>query len=240
MNELQFENVFKKNKTYFENVFSKITYRDDRDLIIKNFEFLLPSIRKLFELKIIKKAESYDRIFVKLSFVIIISILFLFWIILLFNLGIVAGFVIGFVGLLFLIFSLYLSGDNGIAFIEDLNVSKWCRKVVSDYKYTGTKENFILHEKNAIEKYNNKDYYGAIDEFELALSIKPNNQILHFNLAGMYSLIQNKDKAFYHLGCAAEYKYANLKDKAETNLNLEFIRQQPEFKEFIANGFKFK
>lgn len=97
---------------------------------------------------------------------------------------------------------------------------------------------FSQYGNNAIKKYNDKDYQGAIEELELALFLKPTNPKVHFDLARIYSLIQNKDKSFYHLSYAARYNYKNIKLRTETSANLEFLRQQIEYKDFVNNGFK--
>jgi len=83
-----------------------------------------------------------------------------------------------------------------------------------------------------VEKCNNEDYHNAIICFENALFIKSKNAALHFNLALMYSIIENKEKVLFHLHQAAIYKLPDFKEKLYSNEHLAFIRNQPEFVEF--------
>nr|HQU60776.1 NINE protein [Saprospiraceae bacterium] len=52
---------------------------------------------------------------------------------------------------------------------------------------------------SGIKKYKDYDYNGAIEDFNKALDIEPNDVATHFNLACAYSLNENVEKAFYHL-----------------------------------------
>lgn len=91
--------------------------------------------------------------------------------------------------------------------------------------------------KSGIEKYKDFDLEGAIADFQQGLAISENDVALHWNIACAYSLTEKKDKAFYHLNRAIELGF-NDYDKINTHDDLAYIRIQPEFEDFKANGYK--
>jgi hypothetical protein len=92
---------------------------------------------------------------------------------------------------------------------------------------------FVQYNKKAMEFVKSNDYQNAINQFEIAVSIRQNNPALHYNLAWLYSLVENKEKALLHLYNSQKYGLAGLKEKIEKNENLDFIKKQPEFMEFF-------
>ncbi len=98
-------------------------------------------------------------------------------------------------------------------------------KRVNPYKNTG------------VNKYKEYDIEGAIQDFEKGLKIEPNDVSLHFNLACGYSMQEEKEKSLYHLNQAILNGYKDYK-KIKSHDDLAFLRVQPEFEKFEANGFK--
>jgi tetratricopeptide (TPR) repeat protein len=92
---------------------------------------------------------------------------------------------------------------------------------------------FIKYNNSAIEFIKNDDLKNAIIQFELALSLKPNNPAIHYNLAWLYSATENTKQALEHLYFAYKFKLVGLKEKIETNENFEFIKKQSDFSELI-------
>ncbi len=90
---------------------------------------------------------------------------------------------------------------------------------------------------SGIKKYKDYDLEGAIEDFAQGLSINPNDIALHFNIACAYSMTEIKDKAYYHLSKAVEFGFKDF-ERIKTKDDLAFVRIQPEFDEFEANGFK--
>jgi hypothetical protein len=90
---------------------------------------------------------------------------------------------------------------------------------------------------SGIKKYKDYDLEGAIEDFAQGLSINPNDIALHFNIACAYSMTEVKDKAYYHLSKAVELGFKDF-ERIKTKDDLAFVRIQPEFDEFEANGFK--
>jgi len=90
---------------------------------------------------------------------------------------------------------------------------------------------------SGIKKYKDYDLEGAIEDFAQGLNINPNDIALHFNIACAYSMTEVKDKAYYHLSKAVELGFTDI-ERIKTKDDLAFVRIQPEFDEFEANGFK--
>lgn len=98
-------------------------------------------------------------------------------------------------------------------------------KRVNPYKNTG------------VNKYKDYDIEGAIDDFQKGLKIEPNDISLHFNLACAYSMQEEKDKSLHHLNKAIQNGYKDA-DKIKSHDDLAFLRIQPEFEKFQANGYR--
>ena len=93
--------------------------------------------------------------------------------------------------------------------------------------------------KSGLKKYKEYDIEEAIIDFEKGLKLQPNDIALHFNLACSFSLLENTEKAYYHIGKCVDYGFTDT-NKILTHEDLAFMRIQPEFEEFKANGFKQK
>ncbi|MFZ5554689.1 MAG: TPR end-of-group domain-containing protein [Bacteroidota bacterium] len=88
----------------------------------------------------------------------------------------------------------------------------------------------------AVELYNKKDYPSAMAVLRQILEIDPNNATAHYNLSSVYSLMQNKD-AFFEYSRAVECGFMKF-ERIRENPAFEWLRGQPEFEEFVKNGYK--
>ena len=91
--------------------------------------------------------------------------------------------------------------------------------------------------KTGKEKFKDYDYEGAIEDFNKALEVDPQNIAAHFNLACAHSLMEHKDKAFYHLDRAVALGFDDF-NTIKTRDHLAYLRIQPEFLQFEANNFR--
>jgi len=93
--------------------------------------------------------------------------------------------------------------------------------------------------QSGITKYKDYDFKGAIADFEKAIKIDPTDTALQFNIACAYSITENAEKAYEHLSNAVTLGFVDF-DKIATHDSLAFIRIQPEWDDFVANGYKLK
>lgn len=90
-----------------------------------------------------------------------------------------------------------------------------------------------------IQLFREYRYAEAIDAFEEALELAPRDPSLHFNLACCFAELENSAAAFGHL----EDAFANGFDqphKLREHRALAWLRKQPLFEVFIANGYRMK
>lgn len=88
-----------------------------------------------------------------------------------------------------------------------------------------------------IKKFKEFCYEEAVENFEKSLAINDNDPVVHFNLACSYSLLENSEKAFYHLKESVADGFVDLY-KIQDHDALAFLRVQPGYEEFKASGFK--
>ena len=91
--------------------------------------------------------------------------------------------------------------------------------------------------QSGIKKYKDFDLQAAIEDFVKGLEIDEKDISLHFNIACAYSLTEDAEKAMSHLSKAVEYGFKDFK-KIKTHDDLAFVRIQPGFEQFEANGFR--
>lgn len=91
--------------------------------------------------------------------------------------------------------------------------------------------------KSGIAKYKDFDLDGAIADFKQGLAISEGDVALHWNIACAYSLTEKKDKAYYHLARAVQLGFNDF-EKIQTHDDLAYLRIQPEFEEFKADGYR--
>lgn len=91
--------------------------------------------------------------------------------------------------------------------------------------------------KSGDKKFKDYDLQGALEDFKKAEEIAPNNPVVHFNLACTYSMTEDAARGFYHLEKAV---VSGLKDRSiiADHESLAFLRIQPQFPAFAANGYK--
>ncbi len=87
------------------------------------------------------------------------------------------------------------------------------------------------------KKYTNYDFDGAIIDYKKALNVNSKDFDAHFKLSCLYSIMENPDSAYLHLSKSVEHGFVNL-DEIKTNDHLSFLRSQPTFDNFVANGYK--
>jgi len=92
---------------------------------------------------------------------------------------------------------------------------------------------------SGLAKFKEYDYDGAIEDFQKALTISPDDIAIHFNLSAAYSLTENKESSFFHLDRAVRLGFKDF-DKINTHDALAYLRIQPEFDDFKQNGYRVK
>lgn len=97
------------------------------------------------------------------------------------------------------------------------------------------KEDFF--KRIGIEQFRSMDFEGAIESFVKALEDNLTSPSVHFNLACCYSMIENTGQALLSLEKAIENGFSDI-SKIQSHQALTFLRKQPEFESFVANGYR--
>lgn len=97
------------------------------------------------------------------------------------------------------------------------------------------KEDFF--KRIGIEQFRSMDFEGAIESFMKALEDNITSPSVHFNLACCYSMIENTDKALQNLEKAIENGFSDI-SKIQSHQALAYVRKQPEYESFVANGYR--
>lgn len=84
--------------------------------------------------------------------------------------------------------------------------------------------------------YEQKDYSSAIGVLLQMITINPKENKTYFNLACCYSLTKNKE-GFNALSNSVAHGYSNF-ERIKTYNAIEWLRNQPEFEQFLKNGYK--
>ncbi len=87
-----------------------------------------------------------------------------------------------------------------------------------------------------IKKFKNFEIEGAIEDFQQALKIDPRDLTIHFNLACAYSQIEKADLGYQHLSKAVQMGFNDF-SRIDTHDALAYVRIQPQWEEFKANGY---
>ena len=85
--------------------------------------------------------------------------------------------------------------------------------------------------------YREYDFKGAIKNYQQSLRINQKDTIVHFNLACLYSLMEEPHHAYMHLSQAVENGFV-MYDKIRSHDHLAYLRTQDDFETFVANGYK--
>lgn len=88
-----------------------------------------------------------------------------------------------------------------------------------------------------ISYFKDYDYENAIVSFERSLKINPNDIATHWNLACCYSLTEDADKSMYHLDRAVAMGFTD-QERINTHDALAYLRVQPQFENFVKNGYR--
>lgn len=96
--------------------------------------------------------------------------------------------------------------------------------------------NYITGQSIQVET---KDLNKYLTSLQKSLSKDATDPQTHFELACFYSLIEDRDNAYKHLSEAINYNYKKL-ETIQTEPDLKWLRGQNDFKEFVANEYKFK
>jgi tetratricopeptide (TPR) repeat protein len=89
---------------------------------------------------------------------------------------------------------------------------------------------------SAKKKYEDDDLEEAIEDYEQALLLDPQDAEIHIDMAAGYSLLENKDKAYYHIKKAKELGWSKTGEILEKD-DFAFIRIQKDFETFRASGY---
>ena len=93
-----------------------------------------------------------------------------------------------------------------------------------------------LFKFSGIKKFREFEYEGALEDFNQALNLNPDDVSVHFNIACCHSLIEQPEKAYEHLSRAVELGFDDF-DKIDSHDALAFARIQPQWEEFKSNGY---
>lgn len=93
------------------------------------------------------------------------------------------------------------------------------------------------YKQRAIAYFRDFDYEAALENFLAALSIKSDDPATHFNLACTYSMLCDTASTIQHLERAVALGFSDIK-RIHTHEALRYVRDQPEFDDFVRNGYK--
>lgn len=98
-------------------------------------------------------------------------------------------------------------------------------------------EDKIAHLSNRVKEcYLKKDYYSAISAVRQIIEITPDDSKKYIDLACLLSLTQNLE-SYTALEKAILLGYSNF-EKVNGDPNLDWLRKQPDYEKFVANGYK--
>lgn len=90
---------------------------------------------------------------------------------------------------------------------------------------------------SGLKKYKGYEYEDAMADFQEALGVSPRDPEIHFLLACTYSLLENTDRAFFHLDKAVAFGMAD-HTRIKTEDGLAYLRSQDSFLRFEENGYR--
>ncbi len=93
--------------------------------------------------------------------------------------------------------------------------------------------------QSGIKKFKEFDIEPAIEDFQQALKVDPNDLTIHFNLACAYSQLEQTEKAYDHISKAVEMGFTDF-ERIDNHDALAYVRIQPQWEEFKANGYTFR
>jgi TM2 domain-containing membrane protein YozV len=93
---------------------------------------------------------------------------------------------------------------------------------------------FEHHKREGIRKFRSHDFAGAVADFLEALTIRPGDPAMCFNLACCYSMLEQSAPAFYYLDTAVANGFENIQ-KVRQHPALAHLRTKPEFAKYTRN-----
>lgn len=90
-----------------------------------------------------------------------------------------------------------------------------------------------LYNTVGMEYYSQNDYEKSIEFFQKAVNLDDQYAQAFFNMASVYSLIQQKDKSLENLKKSIEIDSETFKKKAKEDPDFDLIREEEEFKEMV-------
>jgi len=91
--------------------------------------------------------------------------------------------------------------------------------------------------KEGIRLFRAYHFEAARDAFLEALDIDPEDPAVHFNLACTYSMLEDADRAFFHIEEAIHFGFNDI-DRIHEHEALSYIRSLPVFTQFVQNGYR--
>ncbi len=91
--------------------------------------------------------------------------------------------------------------------------------------------------RSAFKKYKTGNYVGAQKDFSQALETDYDDPNVHFMLACCYSILKDREQAFFHLSSAVDFGF-NEFEEVYKNEGLSYLRTLPEFESFVNNDYK--
>lgn len=93
--------------------------------------------------------------------------------------------------------------------------------------------------KLGIDKFRSGDFAGAVEAFRESIEQGMDTPAMHFNLACCFSMLHDAPSGFEHLEKAVARGFTET-DKIGNHAALHYLRIQPEFAAFVANGYRRK
>ncbi len=119
----------------------------------------------------------------------------------------------------------------------DTRSSKYRRRPAPRSQGLREPSSLQYHRQQGIAYFREYDYEGAVIEFENALEIKYDDPSLHFNLACCYSILEDEERAIYHLDKAVQYGFDDF-HKIQNHDALAYLRTTRAYEIFAVNGFR--
>jgi len=91
--------------------------------------------------------------------------------------------------------------------------------------------------KTAFAKFKDYDLEESIVDYKQALEISPEDKEIHFYMAAVYSMMEEKEKSFYHYDKSVQYGLKQTGKILEMD-EFAYLRVQPEFEAFKNNNFR--
>ncbi|NNE25580.1 MAG: NINE protein [Saprospiraceae bacterium] len=105
------------------------------------------------------------------------------------------------------------------------------------YNRTTSKNRDNPFKRSGQKKYKDYDLEGALEDYNKALEISPDDKDIYFDLAVVYSLMEDADKGYECLERAVNLGFKDTKRILEYD-DLAYLRIQEEFETFKNNGFQ--